>query len=154
MSRRGRIASDRLTQALITMAAKGLRPNCSDPGSHWMWLSEHPQERALAALMCGGCPVIAECDAAAEANDERHGVAGRGRPLGQTRAGQTVEANRRRRWRPILLSGLNWPTRWPFHAYAAIGKAMMTFPGQKQTPGEPSPALPGRTDLKGVLATG
>jgi hypothetical protein len=38
MSRRGREASDVLTQALITMAAKGLRPHCSDPESHWMWL--------------------------------------------------------------------------------------------------------------------
>ena len=44
MSRRGRIASDRLTTALVAMASQGLRPNCSDPESHWMWLSEHPQE--------------------------------------------------------------------------------------------------------------
>lgn len=31
VSRRGREASDRLTQALITMASQGLRPHCSDP---------------------------------------------------------------------------------------------------------------------------
>jgi hypothetical protein len=74
MSRRTREATDRLTQALITMAAKGLRPHCSDPESHCMWLSEHPQERALAARMCGGCPVIAECGDAADANGERFGV--------------------------------------------------------------------------------
>jgi Transcription factor WhiB len=80
MSRRGRLASDRLTQALIAMAAEGLRPNCSDPGSHWMWLSEHPQERQLAALMCGGCQVLTECGDAAEANGERFGTwAGRDR---------------------------------------------------------------------------
>jgi hypothetical protein len=74
MSRRGRIVTDRLTQALITMASKGLRPNCSDQESHWMWLSEHPAERAKAAEKCGGCCVIAECDAAAEANGERFGA--------------------------------------------------------------------------------
>ena len=74
MSRRGREASDRLTAALITMASRALRPNCSDPGSHWMWLSEHPQERQLAALMCGGCPVLSECGDAADANGERFGV--------------------------------------------------------------------------------
>jgi hypothetical protein len=74
VSRRGREASDKLTLALIAMAAKGLRPNCSDPESHWMWLSEHRQERALAARMYGGCAVIAECGDAADANGERFGV--------------------------------------------------------------------------------
>jgi hypothetical protein len=74
MTRRAREASDRLTQALITMASQGLRPNCSDPESHWMWLSEHAEERQLAALMCGGCPVLTECDDAAEANGERFGT--------------------------------------------------------------------------------
>ena len=74
MSRRGREASDRLTQALITMAAEGLRPRCYDPESYWMWLSEHPAERQLAALMCGGCPLLTECGDAAEANGERFGV--------------------------------------------------------------------------------
>jgi hypothetical protein len=71
-----RAASDKLTMALIAMAAKELRPHCSDPESHLMWLSEHPQERAQAALMCGGCPVIAECGDAADANDERWHVWG------------------------------------------------------------------------------
>jgi hypothetical protein len=37
-------------------------------------LSEHPAERQLAALMCGGCPVISECGDAADANGERFGV--------------------------------------------------------------------------------
>ena len=74
MSRRGREASDKLTQALITMASQGLRPHCSDPESHWMWLSEHPQEIAQAALMCGGCPILTECGDAADANGERFGV--------------------------------------------------------------------------------
>jgi hypothetical protein len=43
MTRRGREASDQLTQALLTMASQGLRPHCSDPESHWMWLSKHPR---------------------------------------------------------------------------------------------------------------
>src|SRR5215217_7252517 len=76
MTRRGREASDRLTQALITMASQGLRPNSSDHESHWRWLSEYPQERAQAALMCGGCPVLTECGDAAEANGERFGTWG------------------------------------------------------------------------------
>jgi hypothetical protein len=76
MSRRGREAFDRLTQALITMASQGLRPHCSDSESHWIWLSERPAERQLAALMCRGCPVITECGDAAEANQERWGVWG------------------------------------------------------------------------------
>jgi hypothetical protein len=74
MTCRGREASDRLTTALVTMASQGRRPNCSDPESHRLWLSEHPQERAQAALMCGGCPVLTECGDAAEANGERFGV--------------------------------------------------------------------------------
>jgi Transcription factor WhiB len=37
-------------------------------------LSEHPPERQLAALMCGGGPVITECDDAATADGERFGV--------------------------------------------------------------------------------
>ena len=74
MTRRGREASDRLTQALITMAAQRLRPHCSDPESHWLWLSEHSGERQQAALTCGGCCVITECGDAAEANGERFGV--------------------------------------------------------------------------------
>ena len=32
------------------------------------------QPRAKAAEMCGGCPVITECDDAAEANGERFGT--------------------------------------------------------------------------------
>jgi hypothetical protein len=74
MTHRGRLASDALTTALVAMASKGLRPNCSDPESHRLWLSEHPPERQLAALMCGGCPVLTECGDAATANGERFGV--------------------------------------------------------------------------------
>jgi hypothetical protein len=69
-------ASDRLTVALLTIASQGIRTNCSDPETHHYWTSEHPPERKLAARACTGCPVSAECLAAALANDERFGVWG------------------------------------------------------------------------------
>lgn len=76
MTRRQRAAaaSDRLTIALLTAAAHGLRAHCSDAETHHYWTSEEPRERALAVRACSGCPVWDECGAAAEANDERHGV--------------------------------------------------------------------------------
>jgi hypothetical protein len=69
-----RVVTDQLTRALLNIAARGQRTHCSDPTSHHLWLSEHPGERAIAAMLCRGCPVITECGEAAEANDERHGV--------------------------------------------------------------------------------
>ncbi|MFL6047448.1 MAG: WhiB family transcriptional regulator [Propionibacteriaceae bacterium] len=74
MSLRGRLASDRLTVALLVNATQGRRPNCSDPESHQLWLSEHPAERKLAVAMCSGCCVWDECGAAAAANRESFGV--------------------------------------------------------------------------------
>jgi Transcription factor WhiB len=71
---RARQASDALTRALLTLASQGGRTNCSDPTSHHLWTSEHQGERAIAAMLCRGCPVGRECGEAAEANDERHGV--------------------------------------------------------------------------------
>jgi hypothetical protein len=69
-----RLASDRLTIALLNSAVRGERPHCSDVETHHYWTSEHPAERALAALACRGCPVGRQCGEAAEANDERWGV--------------------------------------------------------------------------------
>src|SRR5687768_14584629 len=54
-------ANDQLTVALINAASQGLRPHCSDAGS-WLWLSEDPADRRLAAAMCSGCPVFEPCD--------------------------------------------------------------------------------------------
>jgi hypothetical protein len=73
-SRRARAASDKLTRAILTAASRGLRPHCSDAGTSEMWISEIDSERAQAALLCGGCPVFAECGDAAIAHDERFGV--------------------------------------------------------------------------------
>jgi hypothetical protein len=48
--------------------AKAYAHTAATPESHWLWLKEHPQERAKAALMRGGCIVLTECGDAAEAN--------------------------------------------------------------------------------------
>jgi hypothetical protein len=74
MHKDARVATDRLTIALLNLASQGQRVHCSDPVTHSYWLSEHPAERALAALACRGCPVFVECGEAAAANDERWGV--------------------------------------------------------------------------------
>lgn len=66
-------ASHRLTQALIRLQQ---RPRCSDPETHDLWLSEHPEDRVIAASWCTGCPILTECRAAATDNDERFGVWG------------------------------------------------------------------------------
>jgi hypothetical protein len=71
-----RAASDALTIALLNMAAGGQRTHCSDPTSHHLWLSEHPQDRAIAAKLCRGCPVLTVCRDTAEERDERWGVWG------------------------------------------------------------------------------
>ena len=56
-------ASDRLTQALVRAAARGVRPRCGDSETAYLWLSDHDGERKQAALMCRGCPVFDPCDA-------------------------------------------------------------------------------------------
>jgi Transcription factor WhiB len=74
MTTKGRQASDRLTIALLSAAARGERANCSDVETHHYWLSEFPEERNLAMRACHGCVVFEECGAAARANRELHGV--------------------------------------------------------------------------------
>ena len=74
--RRGAIASDRFTKALIDLAAAELRTHCSDPDTAHLWLSEYPEDRTQAVRLCEGCPVIMECWSAAVARDERWGVWG------------------------------------------------------------------------------
>jgi Transcription factor WhiB len=67
-------ATDRLTMALLTIAARGERAHCSDWATHHCWISEVEAERALAVRACAGCPVWVECGESAQANDERWGV--------------------------------------------------------------------------------
>ena len=70
---RGRIESATLTRALLDSAAAGRRPHCSDPGTSELWLSDHEGERRESVRLCGGCVVLAECDAAATAwQEQRH----------------------------------------------------------------------------------
>jgi hypothetical protein len=69
-------ASERLTKALADLAAHGLRQHCADPELSHLWLSDHADERAVAAILCAGCPVELLCWDAARARDERFGVWG------------------------------------------------------------------------------
>ena len=72
----GARASDRLSKGLIDNAARGLRTHCSDPELGHLWLSDHEDERAVAAILCGGCPVQMECWSVARARREKFGVWG------------------------------------------------------------------------------
>lgn len=69
-------ASDRLTKAIDDLVAQGSRPHCADQEVSHLWLSEHPEERALAIRLCQGCPVLIECWGAASARRETFGVWG------------------------------------------------------------------------------
>jgi hypothetical protein len=69
-----REAHDRLTRALVTLAAAGLRTQCNDVELHQLWLSESQQERQVAVRLCRGCPVLREC--AEVGQHERFGVFG------------------------------------------------------------------------------
>jgi hypothetical protein len=55
-------ANEKLTRALITLAARGGRPRCGDFETAWMWLDDDPHIRAQAALQCRGCPLLQPCD--------------------------------------------------------------------------------------------
>ena len=63
-----------LTMALIALADEGQRPRCGDASDRDMWISDDAKDREQAAAWCVGCPVLAQCGAAAEAENERHGV--------------------------------------------------------------------------------
>jgi hypothetical protein len=76
ISNRGRAETERLTRALVDLAAAGLRTHCRDPETHHYWVSDHPGERLQATRLCHGCPVISECRHAADARDERWHVWG------------------------------------------------------------------------------
>lgn len=68
-------AQEALTAALVDLLDVGLRPVCAEPGGHELWCSEDPDDRATAAAWClRGCPILAECEAAATAARESFGV--------------------------------------------------------------------------------
>lgn len=59
-------ARERLDRALLHLAADGRRPRCGEPATHHLWTSESADERARAAGLCAGCPVLRQCADAAE----------------------------------------------------------------------------------------
>lgn len=63
-------AREALDRALLDLAADGRRPRCGEPADHLLWTSEKPDERARAAALCVGCPVLQECALAAEEEGE------------------------------------------------------------------------------------
>ncbi|QOK24145.1 WhiB family transcriptional regulator [Janibacter indicus] len=63
-------ARDALDRALLDLAADGRRPRCGEPADHLLWTSEDTDERARAAALCVGCPVLQECALAAEEEAE------------------------------------------------------------------------------------
>lgn len=69
-------ARERLTLALVQLAATGGRPPCGEYGGHVLWTSEDADDRAVAVQRCQDCPVLAECHQAAEEADERWHVWG------------------------------------------------------------------------------
>ena len=76
-----------LTDALLKMAGNGQRPRCGDWNDNNPWLSDDERLRAMAARWCAGCPVLAECGAAADETPERFGVwAGRDRTKRERKA--------------------------------------------------------------------
>jgi hypothetical protein len=68
---RGRIEADQLTRSLLDAAAVGRRPNCSDPPSRHLWLSDEETDRAEAIKLCQGCVVFDPCGQVADARQER-----------------------------------------------------------------------------------
>ena len=69
-----RAAQQALTAALVQLAAEGQRPRCGEYGGADLWLSEDPDDRALAARWCRGCLVLDACHNAAEEGAEQFGV--------------------------------------------------------------------------------
>ena len=63
-------AHEALDRALLDLAADGRRPRCAEPEDHLWWTSEDRDERARAARLCTGCPVLRLCAVAAEEDGE------------------------------------------------------------------------------------
>jgi hypothetical protein len=65
-----------LNRALLSLAAAGDLPRCSDPIAGQLWTAERAAHRAIAVKYCRGCPVLLLCGQAAAERDERWGVWG------------------------------------------------------------------------------
>lgn len=70
------VAHAALQHALAGAAANAQHVPCAGRDAA-LWTSDDPDERALAAELCTGCPVLSECALAAEStNEEWHVWAG------------------------------------------------------------------------------
>ena len=67
-------AQEALTGALVAQAEAGILPPCRYGVDEWF--SDDPELRAVAVTCCQRCEVLAECAAAADEQQERHGVWG------------------------------------------------------------------------------
>lgn len=73
-------ADERLTLALLDLAAEGRRPPCGEPGAAELFLSEDHEMRSSVTGRCRGCPIFTACELAAAEGREVFGVwAGRDR---------------------------------------------------------------------------
>lgn len=67
-------AREALDAALLDMAARGDKPRCAWPDLAPLFVSDDHDDRARAARRCWGCPVHAQCGAAADETGETFGV--------------------------------------------------------------------------------
>ncbi|MGX7681347.1 WhiB family transcriptional regulator [Jatrophihabitans sp. DSM 45814] len=87
-------AAERLQGALLELADTGGTTPCqADPEA---WFEGHPEQLASAAARCAGCPIMTDCAAAADENNERIGVWG-GQDRAVTKRREVTEYYRARR---------------------------------------------------------
>jgi hypothetical protein len=63
-------ATDGLNRALLSLAAAGDRPRCSDPITRELWTAELAAHRAIAVKWCKRCPVLVLCGQAGNATND------------------------------------------------------------------------------------
>src|SRR5215218_5034178 len=136
-------ATDGLNRALLSFAAAGDRPRCSDPITRELWTAEFAAHRAIAVKWCKRCPVLVLCRQAAEERDERFGVCGGvdrsirpGRKSGVTECSTTVPG--------VLLNG---------NQTISVKQSLCTFHvclGSGQVPSEQLPCRHGVTISSGI----
>lgn len=76
MSGRTIDARERLVRDLLTLADRGGRPRCAEPAAGELWTADNDADRAHAAQLCGGCPVLDACLESAIAERDRWAVRG------------------------------------------------------------------------------
>jgi hypothetical protein len=90
-------ADRELGRAVRNLDAVGVRTPCVSSPDDGAWLSENPRQRAKAAGRCHGCPVFADCDAAASAGRVVFGVwAGRDRTIRRRKKKDKKPGNQRK----------------------------------------------------------